>query len=76
MIQRMSHTKHPLVATDTAYGPTDLVGEGLECQPVVSGGQGARNGVTGALPVLLSKETLDGFLKAAMQQVFKAAEGN
>ena len=72
----MAGAEHPLVAADGAHAAADLVGERLEAQAAVGGGQGAGDG--GARPVggLRGEEDVDGLFEAALQQVGIAGEGN
>ena len=74
VIGRVPHAEHPLVAAHRANAAADLVGQGLKCQPVIRGGQGARDGVSRPLRLLHGQEAIDRFFKSALQQVFVTAE--
>ena len=52
LILRMAHAKHPLVAAHRTHTATDLVGQSLKRQPMISRRQGAGNGIARALGVL------------------------
>jgi len=65
-----------LVAADAADAAADLVGEGLEGEALIDGGEGAGNTVAGGLGALGFEEDVDGFLEAAAEEVFVAFEGD
>ena len=72
----MAGAEHPLIAAHRAHAAAHLVGERLEAERAVTGGQRAGNG--GAWPggSLRGEEDIDRFFEAALQQVSVAREGN
>ncbi len=67
----MSHSEHPLVAAHRAHRAADLVGQGLECQSVVSCRQGAGDSVCRSFCPLHAKELVDGFFESTRQQMLE-----
>ncbi len=76
LVGGMAHAEHPLVAAHRAHAAAHLVGERLEAEPMIGGGQGAAQAVAGPMLLLRLQEDFDGFFETAMQQVFVAFEGN
>jgi hypothetical protein len=62
----MAHAEHPLVTSYAAHAAADLIGECLECKPLIGGGEGAGNAVARALSRLDLEKDIDGFLKPAL----------
>jgi hypothetical protein len=69
LISRMTHPEHPLVATHRTDAPADLVGERLECQPMIGSREGTGYGIAWAAGGLNFQERLDRFFEAALQQM-------
>src|SRR5581483_301240 len=76
LVGRMSHAKHPLVAAHAAHAAAHLVRESLKAKPIISAGQRARDGITGALLLLNGEKMFNRLLEPALQQVFVTLEGN
>lgn len=74
LIGGVADAEHPLVAADGTDAATDLVAEGLKGEALVGGGEGGREAVAGALAGLGGEEGVDGFLEAALEEVFVTAE--
>jgi len=74
LIHRMAHPEHPLVSFNRAHAVPHLVGERLKSQSVISGGQGARDGITRSLLFLHGQKAIDRFLEPAAQQEFVPME--
>ena len=72
IVVRVAGTEHPLVATYAAHAAAHLVGERLEAERPVAGGQRTGDGGAGALFGLRGQKDLDGFLEAAFQQVLQS----
>ncbi len=64
----MAHAEHPLVAADRAHAAPDLVGQGLEAQGLVGGGQGAGDGVAGAESFLDRAKLIDRLFEPPAQE--------
>mgnify|MGYP007053436359 CR=1 FL=1 len=71
LVERVTEPEHPGVAAGGADGAADLVGEGLEGERVMRGGEGAGEGFAGAVGGLGGGEDGDGFLEAALKEVAK-----
>ena len=76
MIERMPHPEHPLVAAHGPDAAPDLVGQGLERQPVIGGRQRAGHAVPGPRSALQFQKTLHRLLEPAVQQVLITGERN
>lgn len=76
VIGGVADAKHPLVTAHGADAAADLVGERLEGEAVVGGGEGGGEAVAGSLLALGGEERIDGFLETTGEQLFVAAEGN
>ncbi len=76
LIRGVSHAEHPLVAANGAHAAADLVGKGLERQPVVSCRQGAGDGIVGSGRPHGGQEMLDSFLEPPLEQVLKPMKWN
>ena len=76
LVERVTEAEHPGVAAGGADGAADLVGEGLERERVVGGGEGAGEGFAGTVGGLGGGENGDGFLKTAFEQMAKALVGH
>ena len=72
----MAGAEHPLVAAHRAHAAAHLVGQRLEAQRAVGGGQRAGDGRARPVGGLGRQEDIDGLLEAALQQVGVAGEGN
>ena len=72
----MAGAEHPVIAADRADRATHLVGQGLEAQAAIGGGQGGREGSVGPAVFLDAQEGVDCFFEAASEQVFAAGEGD
>ena len=70
----MAHAEHPLVSANGAYRTPDLVGEGLEGELVVGGSEGGGDAIGWAVFFLNGEEGIDGFFKAAAEEVFVTVE--
>jgi hypothetical protein len=70
LIERDAHAEHPLVAADGADAAADLVGEGLEGEAMVGGGEGAGDAVAGSVVGLVGEEAGDGLVEPAVEEVF------
>ena len=70
----MAHAEHPLVATHGAHTASHLVGQGLEGETLIGGGQRAGDAVVTAVFALRLEEDVDRLLESALQQVFVALE--
>jgi len=66
----VSHAEHPLVAANGADGFADLVGEGLEGELVVGGGEGGRDAIGRAVLFLNVEKGVERFFKLACEKVF------
>ena len=66
LVGRVAHAEHPLVAADAADAAADLVGQGLEGELLVGGGEGAGDRVAGAGLALLLEEKVDRLLEAPL----------
>jgi hypothetical protein len=76
VIGGVAHAEHPLVAADGADGAADLVGEGLEGELVVGGGEGGGDAIGGAVLFLDVEEGVDGFFEVASEEAFVTSEGD
>src|SRR5260370_22937822 len=76
VIGGMSGAEHPLVATHAAHAAAHLVGQGLEGEQAVTGGECAGNGGAGAALGLRGQEEIDGLFEAALEQVGISGERN
>ena len=76
LIGGMTHAEHPLVASHGAHTASDLVGEGLKSQSVVSGRQGRGDAIGRPLRLELSEKAVDGLFEAAVEQMFEASKRN
>ena len=76
IVVRVAGAEHPLVAAHAAHAAAYLVGERLEAERAVAGGQRTGDGGAGALFGLRGQKDLDGFFKAPLQQVLKPVKGN
>ena len=74
IVVRVPGSKHPLVAAHTSDAAADLIGEGLEAERAVAGGQRTGDGGAGAMLSFGGEKDLNGFLKAAFEQVFKTGK--
>ena len=66
----MAGAEHPLIAADGADAATDLVGERLEREAAIRGGESAGEAVADAVRGLSGKEDADGFFIAAVEEPF------
>jgi hypothetical protein len=64
----VSGAEHPLVAAYAAHAAAHLVRQRLESEGFVAGGEGARDGGTGAALRLRGQEEIDGLLEAALSR--------
>src|SRR5260370_1892990 len=76
VIGGMSGAEHPLVATYAAHAAAHLVGQRLEGERAVTGGECAGYGGAGAALGLRGQEGIDGLFEAALQQVGVSGEGD
>ena len=74
VIGGVPHAEHPLVTADGADGFADLVGEGLEGELMVGGGEGGGDAIGGAVLILDVEEGVDGFLELAGEEVLVSVE--
>ena len=72
----MSGAEHPLVAAHAAHAAAHLVGQRLEGERAVAGGQRAGDGGAGSALGLRGQEDIDGLFEAALEQVGVSGEGN
>src|SRR5215469_781530 len=75
IISRMAGAKHPLIAENRTDTSPHLVGKRLKSEAPVSRGERAPDRFTWSIGPLGCEEDGDGFLVAAIQQFFIAAEG-
>ena len=73
VVGEVAGAEHPLVAGEAADALADLVGEGLEGEAAVGGGEGAAEGGAGEAG---GEEFGDGLFKAAGADMFDGAEGD
>ena len=66
--------KHPLIAAHGAHAAAHLVGEGLEAERPIAGGQSAGDRGAGTVFGLRGEKDFDGFFEAALEQVLIAGE--
>ena len=76
IVGRVPGTEHPLVAAHRTHAAAHLVGQRLEAQGAIAGGQRARKRAVRAVGGLRGEEDIDGFLEAAFQQIGVALERN
>jgi hypothetical protein len=76
IVGRMAGAEHPLVAAHRAHAAAHLVGQRLEAQAAVSGGQRAGDDRPGAARAFGGQEKVDGLVEAAVQKVGVARIGN
>src|SRR5260370_13989162 len=76
VIGGMSGAEHPLVATYAAHATAHLVGQRLEGERAIAGGEGAGYGGAGTALGLRGQEEIDGLFEAALEQVGISGEGN
>ena len=76
LVGRVAHAEHPLVAGHAAHAAAHLVGQCLEREFLIGGGQCAGNPVARAIIVLGLEKQIDGFLEAPLQQMLVAVERN
>ena len=74
LIEGMTHSEHPLVAADGADAAADLVGQGLEGEAMVGGGEGARDAVAGTVVRLVGEEAGDGLVEPTVEEVLVTSE--
>ena len=74
IVGRVPGAEHPLVAAHRAHAAAHLVGQRLEAQCAIAGGQSARKRAVRAVGGLRGEKNIEGFLKAAFQQVGVALE--
>jgi hypothetical protein len=63
----MSHPKHPLIAADRANTAPDLIGERLEGEAMVGGGERAAQSIAWTVGFLGVGKQLDCFSEAALE---------
>ncbi|OQA22414.1 MAG: hypothetical protein BWY63_00848 [Chloroflexi bacterium ADurb.Bin360] len=76
VIRRMPNAEHPLIAAHRPHTPSHLIRQSLESQPVIGCRQCAGKRLRGTLLRLRREETLNSFLKTAIEQVNIALVGN
>src|SRR5580765_5714536 len=76
LIGGMSHPKHPLIAAHCAHAAADLIGERLKCQTMIRRGKRAADGIDRALGSLHGEKSVDGFFKAALEEMLVTFEGD
>jgi hypothetical protein len=72
----MSHAKHPLIAAHRTDAATNLVGERLDSETIVSGSQRAGDSVACAVLILFAEKNFNRFLETALEQMFVSVEMN
>ena len=73
---RVAHAEHPLIPAHGADAAPDLIGERLESEAVIRGGERGAERIARALPALGGGEDFDGFLETAREEVLEAVEGD
>ena len=68
MIGRMAHAEHPLVAAHGTDAAPHLIGQRLEAEALIDGGQRAGEGVARAAFLLRGEELAQRLLEPAVQQ--------
>ena len=76
VLGRVTHAKHPLVAAHGADGFPHLVGEGLESELVIGGGEGRGNCIAGTLFALGGKEGIDSLGETPREEMTVSLEGD
>ena len=72
----MAHAKHPLIAAHRADAAPHLIGERLESEPVIRGGERAAQRVARSVGLLRGGENLDRLLETALEQLLVAVKRN
>ena len=76
LVLGVAHAEHPLISPHRPDTAAHLVGQSLESEAVIGGGEGTAQGIAGALLRLSSQEGIDGFLKTAVEELLVALEGD
>ncbi len=72
----MAHAEHPLVAPHGTDAAPHLIGQGLDAEAVIGGGQPAGDGVAGAVLFLTGEKHFDRLFEAPLQQMGVGLKGD